>query len=609
MPNLGHEEGSSASASISMEAMVEAVPVTPWAIRPVRDAVVAGVSILVITWLVIGAISYQSREFLDVEVRAAAVRTARLAAAQAAPAVEEWQRQGTEATPPALVEGLRRALAAPDEGQGTDFSLWCRPLAASRQAELRPVIKGGVRLPATERLMAAFDGVAVLPEIHEGGHGLVVTLLEPVVGTKGVVAVLVADLPVPGLAARRASLLGMALAAAGATGLLAGLIGFLVHRTRHNERALAEQRHLAMKSLQRARDRALAGDKAKTSFLAMMSHELRTPLNGILGMSELLQMGDIEPDAREMCGTIESCGRHLLALVNDLLDFSAIETGRIELRPQPFDPCEPLAGLIDAVAPVCDTKGLELVLAADPGLPARVVGDTDRIRQMLSPLVANAVKFTARGRIELSVSVQDGAIEYLVRDTGPGLPEHLRDRLFRPFQQGEDYLRRQHGGTGLGLAITGRLAERMKAVVTTEVQDGTCFRLRLPLPAAEPPRAWPVPGSVGTARIVYDDPVAKAALQTDVACLGYRVVAAGVVDLLVVDLATWEREGGVAARLVGQAGQVVVLLGLQTMVRDGHRLADFGLIPLRKPFGRQQLAQAILRTSSGMTAVLRAFKG
>ncbi len=628
-------EDSTTSASITMASLVESVPVTPWAIHPKRDGVLTASAILVLSWGAILGVTWQAWHSLDDGIRRDLVRSSQAALLQVDGAahaeavasgrlsVADYDRMATSLTrlkalgddyafistlviaPQA--DGDRTCLVLEDNVSGAERDLDHDGVLTGAELVKRYEVEG--RSGPDPAFTAILEDRAVANlSPYEDSCGVFLSAAAPVHQDGRVVGAVCVDINAAPFIARRNRLVMTALGFLAADMVLASMLGLLVYRTRRNERALAEQRYQVLRSLQRARDRALAGDKAKTSFLAMMSHELRTPLNGILGMAELLKLSDISADEKEMCGTIEQCGRHLLALVNDLLDFSAIETGRIDFHHLPFDPVEPLSSLLESITPTCESKALELILEADPALPARVIGDLDRIRQMLAPLVSNAVKFTAHGRIVLSVAAVSDGIAYTIRDTGPGINEAAQTRIFKPFQQGEDYLRRQHGGTGLGLAITGRLADKMKATVTSTIDQGTVFRVEVPLVASEPPRAWPVPGSSGTAIIRHADSVAAAVLRMDVACLGYQVIEDGVPDLLVVDLAKIEADGGSPARLLSQAGQVVLLMGLGRMIRDGDRFSDIGLLPVRKPTSRQQLAQAITRSTGGMTCIIKSIK-
>ena len=369
-----------------------------------------------------------------------------------------------------------------------------------------------------------------------------------------------------------------------------------------------------------ARKASEEANSAKSRFLANMSHELRTPLNAIIGYSEMLEEETTEqghPDYAPDLQKIRAAGRHLLALINDVLDLSKIEAGKMELHLETFELVPAIETVAATVAPLIEKNGNTLKLALAPGLGA-MRGDLTRVRQILFNLLSNASKFTERGTITLTAQPEGAALVFTVADTGIGMTEEQLGRLFQAFSQAEAATASKYGGTGLGLAISKMFCEMMGGTITVASTPGvgTSFTVRLPREVAErresePPRERvpAVAGTAGTVLVIDDDPAARQLLSRMLQKEGFQVLEAtggeeGIelarvqrpdvitLDVLMPGLDGW----GVLAVLKSDTALATIPVVMVTITDDRQLGFSLGAVEyLSKPIDRARLGAVVAR--------------
>jgi signal transduction histidine kinase/CheY-like chemotaxis protein/HPt (histidine-containing phosphotransfer) domain-containing protein len=343
---------------------------------------------------------------------------------------------------------------------------------------------------------------------------------------------------------------------------------------------------------ERARAEAEAANRAKSTFLAAMSHEIRTPMNGVLGMMEVLERSSLEPAQARNVAVMRQSAQGLLRILDDVLDFSKIDAGRMDIEATPFSLGELVAATVKTMLPQARRKHLELSAEPSSAGPDRVIGDPTRVRQILFNLVGNAIKFTDRGFVRINTISRaegDGSVlvSVMVTDSGIGMDETTRARLFEPFMQADSSTTRRFGGTGLGLSIVRRLAQLMGGDVEAETApgEGARFTVHLRLGQARPELAWTAgnklpptvtPSPSATRLLIADDhPVNREVLLRQLEILGLSAETA--------------EDGATALVKWREAPHAIILLDLHMPVLDGFGLA--------KAIRREEAKRGLPRTA------------
>ena len=544
--------------------------------RIASAAMITALAVLLAACLVFSLTQWQAETRLSREAR---ITEAQLIAKEIAKPLSTGDLAAVQQTLDivASVEGVRRVLITDPQGKpllATASPLQPKasetttdtivPIQAQRQTAVLGTLTLTATMATTNDLLARYASVFGSLFFVAAGGAL---FLSRWVARRAVEPVIQLSLVMEDVAASGDFQRRVAEAGDDEFGRLSGSFNALLHQLHVNDRSL---RH-TLAELVEAKDRAEAANRAKSQFLANMSHEIRTPLNGVITMAEIMAAGDLSAPQRQKLDVVRNSSAALLLILNDLLDLSKIEAGHVELLIEDQDLSGLLREMHDSYGPMVRQKGLEPILSVTPELRGQWRIDAYRLRQVISNLMSNALKFTTRGSITLGGQVdwlsQDEAIVTLtVSDTGIGIPRDKIDRLFEKFVQVDGSTTRQYGGTGLGLAICRELVSMMggKIWIESVEGEGSTFHVQLPLtrshcvpvPAAQPTRSV-VPNSHSRLKILAAEDVLANQMVLQ-AALEHRNI-----DLTLVD------DGAQALEAFTLERFDLILMDIQMPVMDG----------------------------------------